>query len=345
MAVIPGWVYAAGLVLSGVGLASGHKASKEAMKLAQDQYKLSLQQFAAQREKAFEEVKQASDVANLTEAKGNVQEAYKAALNSLENAGVLRSQGLADEYGRTRKTDVSSLFDAGRIPDIETLRQARENKMADAAIGSGLAGEFSNAGAPGSTAGGWGAMYNAAATGSASALENRMRTIAGLQSHVSGLQDIESADQRGMSKLARSDTEQARMAKALEVDTGIADSTIGGQLTRKGGEITSAEASIDRGYNTGKTIFPGVDTSAYAKAASTASLIGGVASAFDALRPRPSVPTGFSGIEHIPAFASGGGMHPGVSTAYGTMPGGISSAGTTTHPLWKPGSGFGSGTM
>ena len=76
------WWHAAGLVLSGLGLASGHKASKEAMKLAQDQYKLSLAQYAAQREKAFEEVKQASDVANLTEAKGNVQEAYKAALNS-----------------------------------------------------------------------------------------------------------------------------------------------------------------------------------------------------------------------------------------------------------------------
>jgi hypothetical protein len=218
--------------------------------------------------------------------------------------------------------------------------------MADAAIGSGLAGEFSNAGAPGGAAGGWGAMYNAAATGSASALENRMRTIAGLQSHVSGIQDIESADQRGMSKLARSDTEQARMAKALEVDTGIADSTIGGQLTRKGGEITSAEASIDRGYNTGKTIFPGVDTSAYAKAASTASLIGGVASAFDALRPREGVPiSGFSGIKHTPAFASGGGYALPPMGGGGMMPGGISSAGTTTHPLWKPGSGFGSGTM
>ena len=210
------WLYGAGIVLSGLGFLSGKKASKEAIKLAQQQYQLSLAQFQAATEAERERVKKTADVANLREAKGNVEEAYKSALSSLENAGVLRSQGLADEYGRTRKADVSSLFDAR---NFETLRKGREDRMADAAIGSGLAGEFSNAGAPGGAAGGWGAMYNAAVTGSASALENRMRTIAGLQSHVSGLQDIESADQKGMSKLARSDTEQERMATALDIDT------------------------------------------------------------------------------------------------------------------------------
>lgn len=263
----------------GSGIANaffGHKANKEQEKMMRAQYDMQVAAFEDAKEKDAARVARTKETADLNLFQENLRDLYQAQQEGIEREAISRGQGLADTYAGRRTTDITRLFGAARAPDIEKRRAAREKHMVDSSISGGLAGKFSQTGSAGGAGGGWSSAYNAAINNSASVIENEMRNRAIQQSHLSNIQDIEGADQIGTSALARSDSEEDRMSKALTVDKGIADVTLGGRLARKTGEIAKRKADIDHRYNLPETVFMAPDPSAYNKAAGRADLIGGI---------------------------------------------------------------------
>ena len=262
------------------GAISGSKANKAAMQLAEDQYKLQMEQFNYAKELDDRRIARTGEKADLNLFQENLRDLYKAQQEGIGREGITRGQGLADTYAGRRTTDIGNLFGGARAPDIESQRAAREKHMLDSSIAGGLAGKFSQTGAAGGAGGGWGAAYNAAINDSASVIESEMKNRALQQSHLSSLQDIEGADQVGASALTKSDLEEERMTKGLGVDQGIAEATLEGKLMRKQGEVAQRQADIEHRYNLPESVFMAPDPSAYNKAAGRADLIGNISGVF-----------------------------------------------------------------
>jgi hypothetical protein len=308
-------------IIGGTAVANaifGHKANKEAEKLAKAQYALQVEQFEYAKELDERRIARTGEKADLDLFQENLRDLYKAQQEGIGREGILRGQGLADTYAGRRTTDIENLFGGVRAPDIESQRAAREKHMVDSSIAGGLAGKFSQTGAAGGAGGGWGAAYNAAINDSASVIESEMKNRALQQSHLSSLQDIEGMDQIGSSALDRSDLEEERMSKGLAVDQDIAGATLEGKLMRKQGEVAQRQADMEHRYNLPESVFMAPDPSAYNKAAGTADLIGNITGVFSsALKSgmldrwmKPSTTTGVTSVSTPKTTSTG--KHTGL---------------------------------
>ena len=242
----------ASIFFGGAGAAKTYELSKK-------QYEMQKKIAEAQKREEAERVKKVSDVANLKEYQENLAEKLGVAAQDLGRIGLRGTRQIADDAATERVTAVDQ-YGRGRATDPRTTAiQSYEDRLEQDLIGAaGTEADITSQFSQPSTGGGyaaWGNLYNDAMGEAAGDIEKYAGDSASLMAAMGATRKGDELNYQMGRGIGLADIGEEAMGKAWETDVGTAKQTIREQERKARAKIGSAQASLDRGYNTGEPVF------------------------------------------------------------------------------------------
>ena len=251
--------------LSLASLFFGGASAAKQYAIQKKMYEFQLKVAEDKKREEAERVKKVSDVANIKEYQENLAEKLGVATQDLERLGLRGGREITDDAARKR-AKVVEVYGRGRATDTRTTAiQNYEDRLERNLISAGgteadIASRFSQPveSVEPETGGGyaaWGNLYNDAMGEAAGDIEKYSGERSSLMAAMGATRKGDELTYQMGRGMGLADTGEEAMGKAWETDVGTAKQTIREQERKARAKIGSAQASLDRGYNTGEPVF------------------------------------------------------------------------------------------